>query len=115
METVVETALMETNEEGSNTTNNEDEEDDFFSNITCFWESRSHRSLKSKAQNLVKTWLDVVWKEVLTEVSFLGEQVLINLFTKYNTIPSNAADEHLFSIGKDTLRAKRATLSDGNF
>ncbi|CAI9725698.1 XP_042229523.1uncharacterized protein LOC121871369 [Octopus vulgaris] len=116
METVVETVLMETNEECSGTTSNENEEDDIFSNLTRFQESRIHRSLKSKAQNLVKTWIETVSKEVLTEVTFLSEQVLINLFTKYNTaIPSSVAVERLFSISKNILRAKRATLSDDNF
>jgi len=38
----------------------------------------------------------------------LGEPVLMKLFTKFNTaIPTSAADECQFSIGKD--RAKRAT------
>uniref|UniRef100_A0A0L8HTB3 HAT C-terminal dimerisation domain-containing protein n=1 Tax=Octopus bimaculoides TaxID=37653 RepID=A0A0L8HTB3_OCTBM len=112
METIIVTALMESN----STTSNEDKEDDFFSNITWFQESRSHRSLKSKARNMVKTWLEAVTKEVLTEVTFLGEQVLIDLFTKYNTaISSSAAVGCLFSIGQDILRAKKATLSDGNF
>ncbi|CAI9731852.1 Hypothetical predicted protein [Octopus vulgaris] len=50
METVAETAQMETNAVGSNSISNEDEEDDFFSNITRIWESRNQRSLKSKAQ-----------------------------------------------------------------
>ncbi|CAI9736335.1 Hypothetical predicted protein [Octopus vulgaris] len=36
METIVGTALRETNEDGRSTTNNEDEEGDFFSNITQF-------------------------------------------------------------------------------
>uniref|UniRef100_A0A672F8K3 HAT C-terminal dimerisation domain-containing protein n=1 Tax=Salarias fasciatus TaxID=181472 RepID=A0A672F8K3_SALFA len=90
-ENVVETALRDTVEEGSSTTSNEDEDDDFFSSITQPQACRSHRSMKSKP-------------------------VLINLFIKYNTaIPSSAALELLFSIGKDILRAKRATLSEANF
>ncbi len=40
----------------------------------------------------------------------------MGLFCKYNTpIPSSAAVERMFSMGKDILRAKRATLSDENF
>ncbi|CAI9734396.1 XP_042229523.1uncharacterized protein LOC121871369 [Octopus vulgaris] len=55
METVVETALMETTEEGSSTTSDENEEDVCFSNITQLRESSGHRSLKSKAQSLEKS------------------------------------------------------------
>lgn len=114
MGSILETSLMKANEEGCSITSNKDEEDDFFSSNTWFQERRSHRSLKSKVQNLVITWLVAVLKQILTQITFLGEQVLVDLFTKYNTIiPSSAAVENRFSLGKDILKTKGATLSDG--
>jgi hypothetical protein len=69
-----------------------------------------------KAQTLVKNWLNAGSDEVLTDVAFMGDQVFIDLFIKYNTaISSSAAVEWLFSLGKDILTAKRAKLSDENF
>ncbi|XP_043994868.1 uncharacterized protein LOC122843844 isoform X1 [Gambusia affinis] len=116
MEAVVQTALSAASEEGSDTPSNEeeeDEEDDFFSNITRSCDGRSHRSLKWKAQNLVKTWLEAGSKDAMTDRAFLGEQVLIDLFTKYNTpVPSSAAVGRLFCQGSDVLRA---SLLDINF
>ncbi|XP_054881487.1 uncharacterized protein LOC129355892 isoform X3 [Poeciliopsis prolifica] len=117
MEAVVLAALSALSEEGSDSPSNEeeedDEEDDFFSNITRSCDGRSHRSLKWKAQNLVKTWLEAGSKDAMTDRAFLGEQVLIDLFTKYNTpVPSSAAVGRLFCQGNDVLRA---SLSDINF
>ena len=64
----------------------------------------------------MKNWLSFGSKEDLTDGAFMGEQVLVDLFIRYNTaIPSTAAVERLFFIGKDILTAKRAKLSDANF
>ncbi|CAG9793862.1 unnamed protein product [Diatraea saccharalis] len=103
---------------GSNASNNDDdEEEDFFNSVTRSIEKpKSSNSLKSKAQSLVKMWLDMKSKDSFNDAAFLGEQIFINLFIKYNTaIPSSAAVERLFSTGKDILTPKRASLSDENF
>ncbi|KAB0795331.1 hypothetical protein PPYR_12170 [Photinus pyralis] len=121
MEVKVFAQMRESNENEkasiSGSSNNEEEEDDFFTTVTKSAEkSMGHKSLKSKAQTLVKTWLDAKSKDSVTDAAFLGEAVLINLFIKYNTaIPSSAAVERLFSTGKDILRAKRSSLSDETF
>lgn len=64
MEIMVEIARIEISEEDSRTTSNENKKDDFFSKIIRFREKQSHRLMKSKAHNLVKTWLEGISKEV---------------------------------------------------
>jgi len=49
-------ALKETSKEISCTISNEDEKDDFFSSMSQSQMSK-RQSLKSKAPNLMKTWL----------------------------------------------------------
>jgi hypothetical protein len=75
-------------------------------------------SAHSRAQDLLAAWLDKDHpkQDFESDVTFLGEQALVKTFLKYNTpLPSSAAVERLFSTGKDVLRAKRASLSDGAF
>ena len=94
--------------------------EDFYAAITAS-SSRdtghsSTRTLKAKAQSLLVSWLDADSKNDLSDATFLGEPALMKLFTKYNTpIPSSAAVERLFSIGKEILRARRCQLSDDMF
>ena len=71
---------------------------------------------KAKAQSLLVSWLDAGSKNDLSDATFLGEPALMKLFTKYNTpIPSSAAVERLFSIGKEILRERRCQLSDNMY
>ena len=84
--------------------------------ISCNTFPTLFRSLKSKAQSLLLTWLEAGSKSDFSDATFLGEPALVRLFIKFNTaIPSSASVERLFSIGKEILRARRSLLSDGNF
>ena len=122
METVLEQGLKDEQESlasASEESTEETEGDDFFAAITQpsrASSSGSARSLKIKAQSLLVTWLDGSSKNDLSAATFLGEPAIIKLFVKYNTtIPSSAAVEHLFSIGKEILRARRCMLTDSTF
>ena len=43
-------------------------------------------------------------------------KAFLQQFVKYNTpIPSSAAVERMFSLGKDILKPKRSNLSDAHF
>ena len=50
---------------------------------------------------------------VYSVLAFRNEPALQYVFAKFNTgVPSSASVERMFSMGKDVLRAKRATLSE---
>ncbi len=124
MEKEVEKALQEKNQPvaaGSDTSFEGDgdrEEDDFYAEFTqhSAKETRASASFKTKAVSLVNTWIATGSKGDFGDGAFMGEPVFKELFVKFNTpVPSSAAVERIFSIGKDILRAKRASLSDENF
>ncbi|MEL7308304.1 MAG: hypothetical protein AAGK05_10865 [Pseudomonadota bacterium] len=73
------------------------------------------KTTSERAQSTVQEWLRGGWNPAygLTEKAFLSEPSLMQIFCKYNTpVPSSAAVERLFSVGKDVLRATRASMSD---
>ena len=121
MESAVETALRELKDDATSTSSTsepEDEEGDFFQGMThCQKPETSRSSSRSKSKAVVKMWPEDVWKKEdgLSELAFRKEPALQQVFMKFNTgVPSSASVERMFSMGKDVLRAKRATLSDAN-
>ena len=56
---------------------------------------------------------DLKTEDGLSVLAFRNEPALQYVFAKFNTgVPSSASVERMFSMGKDVLRAKRATLSE---
>ena len=84
--------------------------DDFFGS---YFESQKRR--KTSVAKMVESYLkDPPNKDILAALSVCKN--LKNVFIKLNTpLPSSAAAERLFSLGKDVLRHKRASLSDEHF
>ena len=85
----------------------EDPNEDFFGSL---FESQKRR--KTSVAKMVELYLrDPPNKDILAALSVCKN--LKNVFKKLNTpLPSSAAVERLFSLGKDVLRPKRASLSD---
>ena len=88
----------------------EDPNDDFCGSL---FESQKRR--KTSVAKMVESYLrDPPNKDILAALSVCKN--LKNVFIKLNTpLPSSAAVERLFSLGKDVLRPKRASLSDEHF
>ena len=88
----------------------EDPNDDFFGSL---FESQKRR--KTSVAKMVKSFLrDPPNKDILAALSVCKN--LKNVFIKLNTpLPSSAAVERLFSLGKDVLRPKKTSLSDEHF
>ena len=88
----------------------EDPNDDFFGSLFV-----SQKRRKTSVAKMVESYLrDPPNKDILAALSVCKN--LKNVFIKLNTpLPSSAAVERLFSLGKDVLRPKRASLSDEHF
>jgi hypothetical protein len=80
-------------------------------------EEASKRSAIEKAREFIDMWENTPATENLKDdASFLDSPVMIELFLATNTgVVSSAACERFFSQGKDTLRAKRETMSSNLF
>jgi hypothetical protein len=80
-------------------------------------EEAPKRSAIEKARDFVDMWENTPATENLKDdASFLDSPVMIELFIATNTgVVSSAACERFFSQGKDTLRAKRETMSPNLF
>jgi hypothetical protein len=126
MESQVEACMKEENEiaaadssSSDSSTENGQANDDWYDSFSQPSTERasSRNCIKTNAAKLVSTWLEGrPKKKDLSDSAFMNEKVLIKLFIKYNTaVPSSAAVERVFSMGKDILRAKRASLSDETF
>ena len=84
---------------------------DLFSKIMRPSKGRAGRSLRSKAESLVATWLDQDSEQDYTDMTFLGESLFwSNSLFNNTTIPSSAAFERIFSTCKDILKPKRASF-----
>ena len=97
----------------------EDPNDDFFGSL---FESQKRR--KTSVAKMVESYLrDPPNKDILAAFSVcknlfikLNKKKKKNVFVKLNTpLLSSAAVERLFSLGKDVLGPKRASLSDEHF
>ena len=123
MEEAVEASLKEPAQVSAATSSEEEEEgeaveDDIYGRITQRPKEigSTRQMLRARANKMVTDWLAGSSKDDFSNATFMGESVLMKLFTKFNTpIPSSAAVERLFSQGKDILKAKRSSLSDKNF
>ena len=80
-----------------------------------FQNSYDKPSKRQAQEDYVKKFLEQPPNKNLEEKDF-PIAFLKDLFIRYNTpIPSNAAVERLFSLGKDILRPKRCRMTDKHF
>lgn len=98
----------------------EDEGDDLENLLSAYQQDgglQPHLSYSDVARDLLKSWeLTPRAHNLEDDQLFLGNKNFIELFIETNTgVVSSAACERFFSQGKDTLRAKRQSMSPKNF
>jgi hypothetical protein len=88
----------------------DDNADNFFDELQMM----SNRTYGT--ETTVRNYLDSPVIRTLPNLSSFPSKTFSDLFVKYNTaIPSSAAVERMFSMGKDVLKPKRSKLSDEHF
>ena len=71
---------------------------------------------KIKWEKQVDTFLEMPLTKSLPTKDTLSCKALHQLYLKYNTVlPTSAAVERMFSVGKESLKNKRACYSDEHF
>ena len=98
-------------ESACSTSGDNDPLGDFFQSLQA---DKSASEPKARAKRMVERYLE---GELMPPISLMQENsVMRKLFIKFNTpIPSSAAVERLFSLGKDILRPKRGKMTDEHF
>lgn len=89
----------------------EEGENDFFAGLR-----KRSSSKENEGKKQVNAYLEMPITKALPTPQTFPSRAFLELFIRYNTgIPSSAAVERMFSIGKDILKPKRARLSDEHF
>lgn len=83
---------------------------------TLFQELYAPETIDVGAVDLVKRFIYAQPSQQAWNSDTFPNKSFRELFMKYNTpIPSSAAVERMFSLGKDIMRPKRSRLSDKHF
>ena len=102
--------LLETSSSDTNNDRDESTSDAFFG---CLFTQQKRR--KSSNVDRAETFLSAVPPKSIDANSFDDEGLKKLFFQSNTTLPSTAAVERLFSLGKDILKPKRGGLSDEHF